>query len=32
VLERAQRIFEQHAVDGVLELPYMTECFRAARL
>jgi len=32
VLERAQRIFEQHAVDGVLALPYMTECFRAARL
>jgi SAM-dependent methyltransferase len=32
VLERVERIFEQHAVDGVLELPYMTECFRAARL
>ena len=32
VLERVERLFEEHAVDGILELPYVTECFRAARL
>ena len=32
VLERVERIFDRHAVDGVVELPYVTECFRAQRL
>ena len=32
VLERVERLFEEHAVDGLVELPYVTECFRAARL
>jgi len=32
VLERVERLFEEHAVDGLLELPYVTECFRADRL
>lgn len=32
VLARVERIFDEHAVDGVLELPYVTECFRAVRL
>ena len=32
VLERVERIFEEHAVDGFVELPYVTECFRAVRL
>jgi hypothetical protein len=31
VLARVERIFDEHAVDGVLELPYVTECFRAVR-
>ena len=32
VLARVERLFDEHAADGVIELPYMTECFRAARL
>jgi ubiquinone/menaquinone biosynthesis C-methylase UbiE len=31
VLENVDAIFTEHARDGVLELPYLTECFRAAR-
>jgi SAM-dependent methyltransferase len=31
VLARVERIFDEHAVEGVLELPYVTECFRAMR-
>jgi SAM-dependent methyltransferase len=31
VLEQAGRIFDEHAVDGHVELPYLTECFRASR-
>jgi hypothetical protein len=32
VLERVDAIFEEYAHDGVLRLPYLTECFRAVRL
>ena len=32
VLARVERIFDEHAVDGFVELPYLTECFRAVRL
>ena len=32
VLDRVERIFDEHAVEGVLDLPYVTECFRAVRL
>ena len=28
VLERAGRIFDEHSSGGVVELPYLTECFR----
>ena len=31
VLEHVERLFEEHAIDGFVELPYVTECFRAAR-
>jgi SAM-dependent methyltransferase len=31
-LERVDRLFDAHAVEGVLELPYATECFRATRV
>ena len=31
VLDRVERLFDEHAVEGVLELPYVTECFRAPR-
>lgn len=31
VLATAGRIFDEHAVDGTIELPYLTECFRASR-
>ncbi len=31
VLERINRLFDVHATDGVLTMPYVTECFRAAR-
>jgi SAM-dependent methyltransferase len=29
VLARVERIFDEHARDGHVELPYLTECFRA---
>ena len=32
VLERADGLFDAHAVDGTLTMPYVTECFRATRL
>jgi SAM-dependent methyltransferase len=32
VLEGVSRIFDEHSVDGEIELPYLTECFRAVRL
>jgi SAM-dependent methyltransferase len=32
VLEHVEQLFDEHAVDGVVELPYVTECFRAPRL
>jgi ubiquinone/menaquinone biosynthesis C-methylase UbiE len=31
VLENVDAIFMEHARDGILELPYLTECFRATR-
>lgn len=31
VLERVGALFDAHAVDGVLAMPYVTECFRAAK-
>ena len=31
ILEKVDRIFDEHARDGILRLPYMTECFRASR-
>jgi ubiquinone/menaquinone biosynthesis C-methylase UbiE len=31
VLEQAGRIFDEHAQAGEIELPYVTECFRAVR-
>ena len=31
VLERVEQLFEEHAAGGFVELPYVTECFRAAR-
>lgn len=31
VLDRVELIFDAHAVDGLLELPYAAECYRAAR-
>ncbi len=32
VLASVERIFEEHQVDGMVELPYVTECFRSVRL
>ncbi len=32
VLDRVERLFDEYAVEGVLELPYVTECFRAPRV
>jgi hypothetical protein len=32
VLDRVEQIFEEHEVDGMVELPYVTQCFRAGRL
>ena len=32
ILERVERIFDERARDGVLSIPYRTECFRATRL
>jgi hypothetical protein len=31
VLAEVERIFDEHAVDGVLELPYVTACYRAPK-
>ncbi len=31
ILERVDGLFDAHAEDGVLRLPYVVECFRAAR-
>jgi len=31
ILERVERIFDERARDGVLSIPYRTECFRAER-
>ena len=31
LLDRVERLFDEHAVDGLVELPYVTECFRAPR-
>ena len=31
VLESVDDLFTEHARDGVLRLPYLTECFRATR-
>jgi SAM-dependent methyltransferase len=30
VLAAVERVFEEHAADGRIELPYLTECFRAS--
>ncbi len=32
VLANVERIFAEHQVDGIVELPYVTECFRAVLL
>ena len=32
VLERIDGLFDTHATDGVLTMPYVTECFRAPRI
>ena len=32
VLQKVDDLFTEHARDGVVRLPYVTECFRAARL
>lgn len=32
VLENVDRLFDEHARDGVVRLPYLAECFRAVRL
>jgi SAM-dependent methyltransferase len=29
MLDEVGRLFDEHAVDGTIELPYVTECFRA---
>ena len=31
VLERLVALFDAHAVDGTLSMPYLTECFRATK-
>ena len=31
VLDRVESLFDAHARDGVLAMPYVTECFRAVR-
>jgi SAM-dependent methyltransferase len=31
VLAEVDRLFDEHAVDGSIELPYVTECYRAER-
>jgi ubiquinone/menaquinone biosynthesis C-methylase UbiE len=32
ILDGVEALFDAHASDGVLRLPYLTECFRATRL
>ncbi len=32
VMQRVDALFAQHARDGVVRLPYLAECFRAAKL
>ena len=32
VLQNVDDLFMEHARDGMLRLPYLTECFRATRL
>ncbi len=32
VLEHVGALFDAHSRDGVLAMPYVTECFRAVRL
>ena len=29
ILDGVERLFDEHAVDGAIELPYVTECYRA---
>jgi len=31
ILDDVERLFDEHAVDGTIELPYVTECYRAAK-
>jgi len=31
VLAAVKRLFDEHAIEGLVELPYVTECFRARR-
>ena len=31
VLDDVERLFDEHAVDGSIQLPYVTECYRAER-
>jgi SAM-dependent methyltransferase len=31
ILDDVERLFGEHAVDGEIELPYVTECYRAAK-
>ena len=31
VLEHVEALFDAHSRDGVLAMPYVTECFRAVR-
>jgi hypothetical protein len=31
VLDSVAQLFDEHADDGVLELPYVTECYRARK-
>jgi ubiquinone/menaquinone biosynthesis C-methylase UbiE len=32
VLERVDALFDRHARDGVIRLPYLTDCFRAVKM
>ena len=32
ILGRVDALFDMHASDGMLTLPYVVECFRAVRL
>ena len=32
VLEHAGALFDEHATDGTLAMPYVAECFRAVKL